>query len=92
MTPEKIRDVVTFYHSTLTQAGIQPQRINVHSSFGSVSQTALLAHAHYLCEGVLNMNIAQHYGKANRHLTAVQMCLSFAQWYTLHELREHNRP
>jgi hypothetical protein len=92
MTPEKIRDVVTFYHSTLSQAGIQPQRINVDSSFGSVPRTALLAHAHYLCDGVLRMNITQQYGKANRHLTAVQMCLSFAGWYTLNELREHNRP
>ena len=92
MTPMKIRDVVTVYHSTLTQAGIQPQRIDVHSSFGSVTREANLAHALYLCNGVIEMDITQSYGKANRHLTAIQMCLSFANWYTLFQMMEMNRP
>jgi len=30
--------------------------------------------------------------KTGSHLTAVQMCLSFAGWYTLEELMCHNRP
>lgn len=32
------------------------------------------------------------YGKANRHLTAIQMCLSFAGLYTLNDLMSHNKP
>ena len=67
MTPEKIRDVVTFYHSTLTQAGIQPQRIDVDSSFSSQSHDMLLAHALYLTENLLQLNIKDQYGKANNH-------------------------
>lgn len=92
MTPTKIRDIVTFYHSTLIQAGIQPQRINVDSSFGSQTQAALLAHALYLAENLIELDIEAKYGKANRHLTAIQMCLSFAGVFTLNELREHNQP
>jgi hypothetical protein len=30
-------------------------------------------------------------GKTNRHFASIQMCLSFAGWYTLEELKSHNR-
>lgn len=31
-------------------------------------------------------------GKTGRHLGSIQMCLSFAGWYSLEELMNHNKP
>lgn len=96
MTPQKILEVISRYEKRLVAEGVPKKRINTSLSFGVCTSADLLSHAHYLCEGLRNAiccgerNTYKH-DKANRHLTAIQMCLSFANWYTLAELMEHNR-
>lgn len=92
MTPLKIRDIVTFYHSDLTQCGVLPQRIDVDRTFASLSHAESLAHALHLCNGILSNGAAYDWGKLNRHLTALQMCQSYADRHTLREMMEMNRP
>ncbi len=92
MTPEKIIAVVEMYEKRLQSNGVPKKRINVALSFGACSFEEILSHAHYLCATTKQYaQDPQNQGKANRHLTALQMCLSFASWYTLAELMEHNR-
>lgn len=81
------------YRDTLDDSGIVPQRIDEHSRFADVSVNQLLQHARYLCDSVLDF--AQHSDKThktNRHYAALQMCLSFAGWYTLGDIMNHSRP
>ncbi|MHB8710609.1 MAG: hypothetical protein ACYC6X_03615 [Minisyncoccota bacterium] len=93
MTPEKIIAVIEMYEERLRRARIRKIRMDPKCTFESLSKGLLLAHAHSLCEGVKEYaRDPQKQGKANRHLTAVQMCLSFAGWYTLEDLMNHNRP
>ena len=93
MTPKKIAQIVQQYSALLQQEGITPRRIDPNSSFANKSPCELLEHALYLCEQLPSfVFVAGKFGKANRHLTAIQMCLSFADRYTLNELRAHNRP
>lgn len=93
MTPQKIAQVVQLYSALLQKEGIIPRRIDLNSSFANKSQRELLAHASYLCEQLPSfVFVEDKFGKANRHLTAIQMCLSFAGCYTLNELRVHNSP
>ncbi len=92
MTPEKIISVVEMYEKRLAQAGIPKTRMDPKRTFGSLTSEERLAHAHYLCDGVRTAAYAPgKFGKANRHLASVQLCLSFADWYTLEELMGHNR-
>lgn len=95
MTPQKILEVVRMYEARLVAEGVPQKRIPLGQSFGTCTTQEILAHAHYLCEGVKSnfavRNNAYKHDKANRHLTAIQMCLSFANWYTLEQLMEHNR-
>ena len=91
MTPEKICAVIEMYERELVDHLIPKRRISPSRSFAWASQTDLLAHAHFLCaDAKVYAKNPEKYGKANRHLTAIQMCLSFATWYTLEELMEHN--
>jgi hypothetical protein len=92
MTPEKILSLVGIYEERLEQANIPVQRMDPTRTFGSLSPDEVLAHAHFLCSGVRAYAIKpEKFAKANRHFTALQMCLSFANWYTLDQLRVHNR-
>ncbi len=93
MTPDKMISIIEGYEARLRAADIPPLRMSPKCSFSSLDKAEMLTHAHYLCEGVKQFaRDPQKWGKANRHFTAVQMCLSFAGWYTLEELMEHNRP
>lgn len=93
MTPEKIACVARRYSALLKEADVKPKRIDPTCSFAALPKEAVLAHVAYLCahipEYVANPGTL---GKANRHLAAAQMCLSFVGLYTLDELREHNAP
>ena len=93
MTPEKIVRLIERYERELQAAGIPQARMDIDRTFGSLSREENLAHAHYLCSGVKRFaqdpNLQR---KTGSHLTAVQMCLSNAGWYTLRELMDHNRP
>lgn len=93
MKPEKIRLVAEAHLALLRSKGVVSKRIDTSCSFSQIPREGLLAHASYLLEGLLTfVNQEGKYGKANRHLTAAQMCLSFAGIYTLDELREANKP
>lgn len=93
MTPEKIISVVEMYEKRLREEGVPKTRMNIKRTFASASKSELLAHAHFLCEGL--KGYARDPGKLRKtgsHLTVVQMCLSFADWYTLEDLMNHNKP
>lgn len=93
MTPEKIFAVVSRYETELSQLGVVPTRIDTSRTFGDCTHVELLAHAAYLCIGAKEFaSRPEKFGKANRHLTAIQMCLSFVGMYTLDDLMSHNRP
>lgn len=93
MTPQKILEVICMYEARLAAEGVPKKRISPGQSFGTCSSQEILAHAHYLCDTAKEYaQDPERQGKANRHLTALQMCLSFANWYTLEQLMEHNRP
>lgn len=93
MTPEKIIAVIEMYEARLRRAGIPKLRMDPKHTFESLSKAERLQHAHFLCEGVKEYaRDPQKQQKAARYLTVVQMCLSFAGWYTLEDLMNHNRP
>lgn len=89
------------YKRRLLAEGVGPERMDPSRTFGSLSRRELLRHARYLAENVLKLaeNVRftgsaedyEAFGKLNQHLTAMQMCCSFAENYTLEELMNHNR-
>lgn len=93
MTPEKIIAVIEMYDERLLKYGVTKVRIDPKLTFAEVSYEDLLRHAHYLCDGVKAFaRDPEKLGKLNRHLASIQMCLSFAGWYTLEDLMNHNKP
>ena len=92
MDTEQILRTLELYETRLKDTGVQAVAMNPSRTFGSLSQPEILAHAHYLIQGAKEMaQQAEKWGKVNRHLASIQMCLSFANWYTLEELKGHNR-
>lgn len=92
MTAKKISDVVALYRRRLEAEGIPKTRFETGRKFSTASHAELLAHAHYLLDGVTKYcEIPGKEGKTGRHLAAAQMCLSFAGWFTLDDLLSHNR-
>lgn len=93
MTAEKIISIIEMYERALQKNNIPKIRMEPKRTFGSLSHEELLAHAHFLCDGVKEYALdPEKQRKTGSHLTALQMCLSFAGWYTLEDLRNHNRP
>ncbi len=93
MTPGKIISVIKMYERRLLAADVPKLQISKNCTFACVGKAELLAHAHFLCDGVKTYaRDPTKRRKTGSHLTAVQMCLSFAGWYTLGQLMEHNRP
>ncbi|MDP1690196.1 MAG: hypothetical protein Q8L52_03280 [bacterium] len=92
MTPEKIISVIEMYERRLREEGIQRVRMDPKRTFASAHKDEMLAHAYFLCDGVKKyaLDLGKQ-GKAGRHLGAIQMLLSFAGWYTLEDLMNHNR-
>ncbi len=92
MTPQKIISTIEMYEKRFFELGVPKVRMNPKRMFASLSQEEMLAHAHFLCSSVKTYAMEpEKQRKTGSHLTAVQMCLSFAGWYTLEELMEHNR-
>jgi len=92
MTPSQIIQVIAVYEHRLVDARVPKIRLDPKRTFRSTTIAERLSHAHYLCAGVKKYALdAEQQRKAGSHLAAVQMCLSFAGWYTLEELMEHNR-
>ncbi len=92
MTPEHILALIDWYERKLREANVPKQRIDIDRTFGSLNAAEALAHAHYLCDGIRAFATdPERQRKAGSHLTAIQMCLSIAHWFTLKDLLEHNR-
>jgi len=92
MKRRKILAITREYIQKLSETGTPPSRFPTNRSFQTASTEEILSHAHYLALNLESFNPQTQYGKLNRHFTAIQMCLSFAGWYTLDELMQHNRP
>lgn len=95
MTPEQIVVNIELYAAQLYVKGVPARRMDPSRKFSSLSEGEILAHAHYLCDRTRIRQMAidpGKWGKLNRHYTAIQMCLSFAGWYTLEQLMAMNRP
>lgn len=93
MNAKKVISVVGMYEERLRKEGVPKIRMDPGRTLASLSKEELLAHAHYLIDGV--REYARHFGKRGkmwRHFSSIQMCLSFAGWYTLEDLMNHNKP
>jgi hypothetical protein len=93
MKPEKILSVLAIYEHRLCAEGIPKRRMNPSRTFESLNKEEILAHAHYLIDGAKELAIdPERQRRAGSHLSSIQVCLSFAGWYTLQELMDHNKP
>ncbi len=93
MNYEKVVSIVEMYEKRLHGAGIPKIRMNPKRTFASLSKQEMLAHAHFLTDGVKEYaKDDDKQRKTGSHLTAIQMCLSFAGWYTLEDIMNHNKP
>ncbi len=92
MNVARISANVDAYRKLLEEMQIPAKRLLLERTFASASREELLAHARYLTDHFAALDPFSQYGKLNRHLAAIQMCLSFAGVYTLGDLLEHNRP
>ena len=91
MTPEKIIAVARMYRERFEREGIPKERMDPKAFFDSTEE--MLAHAHYLADTTEeHARNPETYGKANRHLASLQTLLWTAEWYTLDDLMNHNRP
>lgn len=91
MTTEKILQVVALYRERFKREDIIPKRMNEKAFFSS--EREMLEHAHFLLDGIVDYATQPgKQGKTGRHLGSVQMLLWVARWYTLEELKNHNRP
>ena len=89
---EKIISVIEMYERNLVRASVPKVRMNPNRTFAYINSTEILAHAHFLCDGAKKLAVdPKRQRMAGSHLTAIQMCLSFAGWYTLKELQDHNK-
>jgi hypothetical protein len=83
------------YEERLVAERIPKVAMHPARTFASLSRKEILAHAHHLIDGVKLYAQYAHdpekAGKTGRHLASIQMCLSFAGWYTLDDLKDHNR-
>lgn len=92
MESQHVISIIEKYETKLSAAGIPKERIDPTRTFQSLSISEILAHAHFICDGVKEYaRDPTKQRKTGSHLTVVQMCLSFAGWYTLEDLMTHNR-
>lgn len=92
MTSEKVIAVIEMYEKRLREEGIPKIRMDPRRTFATLAKDEILAHAHYLTDGAKEYARQGKRRKMGSHLTAIQMCLSFAGWYTLEDLMNHNKP
>ena len=93
MNPQKIISLIERYERELAALGVPKKRMDPSRTFASLTREETLSHAHALCDGAEEYaQNPEQQGKTGRHLASIQMCMSFADLYTLAELMEHNRP
>ncbi len=79
MTPEKVTHIIEMYEQRLRANHIGKKRIDPRRTFASLSKKEMLEHAHFLCDGAKALcKDPEKQRKTGSHLTAIQMCLSFA--------------
>ena len=92
MKTKEVISLVEMYERCFQIEHIPKVRMDPRRTFQSLSKEEILAHAHFLCDGVKEYaRDPKRRRKTGSHLTAVQMCLSFAGWFTLDDLLNHNR-
>lgn len=92
MTTEKIIAVAEMYRRQFEDKNIPKRPMDPNRTFKSLSEEEALAHVHHLIDGLVEMaKDPTKRRKTGSHLTAVQMILSYSGWYTLDELKSHNR-
>jgi hypothetical protein len=92
MDQQKILEVVERYRILFNELKVPKQRMDTKRTMAELTKDEMLAHAHYLLEGVeWHAKIPGKEGKTGRHLASVQMILSFAGIYTIEDLMSHNR-
>jgi len=93
MKPIEIKYIALAYQEQLIEHKIPAERMNpINKTFRDMDSDELLMHAHYLCQNIFRfLPDDRKWDKVNRHFAAMQMCLSFAGWYTLDQLRDHNK-
>ncbi len=92
MKRKEILAIVKKYRAQLLELNVRPQRIDENRTFGSCSKDELLSHALFHSMSIDNIDCKRQYDKFNRLFCTIQLCLSFANWYTLGGLRNTNRP
>jgi len=79
------------YQNRFNTEGIPKKRMDTKKFFESKDE--MLAHANYLLDGIREFAVrTDKIGKTGRHLGSVQTLLLVAEWYTLEDLMNHNRP
>ncbi len=92
MEKDKIISIIEMYQERFKKEGVFKRRMDT-SSKERLRKDEMLAHAHFLTEGVLEfVKNPEKKGKTGRHLGSMQMLLRCAGWYSLDELMNHNKP
>lgn len=90
---KKILEVAARYRMRFEAENIPKQQMDLKKKLSELSRDEMLAHAHFLLDGIEAYAKARDgEGKCGRHLGFMQAVLSFAGWYSLEELMDHNRP
>jgi len=95
VTPEKIIEVARKYREFIinTFPRIHPQRMDGSKADSHLNLAEALCHYLDMCDHIVEYaKNPDTIGKANRHLGYLQGCLSARGFFTLDELRNHNRP
>ena len=95
MTPESVLKVVDGLAKELERRKVPKKKMAGWRTFHSLGFPDREAHAHYLCDNIKEMlktrTVTWEDGrKIGSHLTSIQMCLSFADWFSLDVMRHHN--
>ncbi len=92
MDSKKVISVIELYEEKFGRENVPKIRMDPKRTFASLNEKEILSHAHFLTDGAKEYAKQGKLRKMGSHLTAIQMCLGFAGWYTLEELMNHNRP
>ena len=82
MTIQQILALAYQYGQMLREKGVSPRRMDITKTLGELTSEERLQHACYLADNLPNLE----FEKANRHLAALQMIMSFEKLFTLEQL------
>jgi len=90
MTPERVKEVISFYRQRLEVFGATP--IRFPSDRPLTKDTDALEHCHWMLDRMEEFLEQGQLEKAFRWLGFIQGCLWSVGWFTVDELRHHNSP